>query len=104
MSLTEERIRSMAIISAQLQEEGAVQRLVDMATAETKGQYGDAIYDDLGAIKLLIIAAAQMTVDSPSRPKCCVLHELGFVKNNIEIYAMYFSRFRKDRKDGGDAA
>ncbi|MGP9790659.1 hypothetical protein [Roseinatronobacter sp. NSM] len=103
MPLSDDKIKALSIVSQQLREEGAEQKIADMALAITKGQYPDEDHDNMGAIKLLVDTAAMMMVDAPNRPKCCQFCELKFIANHLQAMSLAYSRAR-DEKKGRDRA
>lgn len=103
MALSEQEIETLCSISVQLREEGGEKALVELALSLTKGQYRDADESHLGAMQLMAGAYAEMMIDSPNRPKCCVLHEVKFIQNMLQAIAMHYSRASNEReaKRGG---
>ena len=103
MALSDQELETLSSISVQLREEGAEQALIKLALSLTKGQYRNADADHLGAMQLVAGAFAEMMMDAPTRPKCCVLHEAGFIQNMLQAVAMHYSRVRAERAaKGGD--
>ena len=103
MALSEQELETLSSISVQLREEGAEKEIIALAMSLTKGQYRDADESYLGAMQLVAGAFAEMMMDAPTRPKCCVLHEAGFIQNMLQAVAMHYSRVRAERMaKGGD--
>ena len=48
-------------------------------------------------------AYAEMMMDMPNRPTCCLVHEAGFIQNMLKGVALHYSRVRNEReaKRGG---
>ena len=98
MALSEQELETLSSISMQLREEGGEKALIELALSLTKGQYRDADESHLGAMQLMAGAYAEMMMDAPNRPTCCVPHEVGFIQNMLQGVAMHYSRVFNERK------
>lgn len=70
-------------IQSQLRDEGAAREILSLAEKLAKGQFKNDRDDALGAMMLMIDAAALAFWKSPNRPKCCELHELNFLSHAL---------------------
>ena len=103
MSLSEQELETLSSIAQQLRDEGGGRALIDLALSLTKGQYRNADESYLGAMQLMAGAYAELMMDSPTRPKCCILHEMSFVQDMLQCVALHYSRVHAERmdKEGG---
>ena len=100
MALTQKQAESLAMVSEQLRQEGAEQRIIDLAFDQTRKQYPDATHDHLGAIKLVMDALALMLTKSPQRPDCCVRCEFSFIQNSLQALALSYARSSAEQREG----
>ena len=103
MALTQQQVKSLAMVSEQLRQEGAEQQIIDLAFDLTRKQYPDAEHDHLGAIKLVMDALALMLTKSPQRPDCCAMCELSFIQNSLQALALSYSRSSVEQREGKDS-
>ncbi|MBN2759493.1 MAG: hypothetical protein JXQ79_03250 [Rhodobacteraceae bacterium] len=91
MSKTSQEIDALCIINQKLRDEGAHTQLADMAKSMAKGQFGNARYDKIGATKIMIDAVVHMLIESPIRPKCCLVCDLGFLQKHLQVVAIEYT-------------
>ena len=91
MQKTQAEIDTLAAINQQLRDEGAHEQIIALAEGLTKGQFGNGNDDKVGAVKLMMDALALMLVRSPVRPKCCVMCEVEYIRNNLQVIALCYS-------------
>lgn len=99
MALSDQELETLSSISQQLRDEGGERALIDLAPSLTKGQYRNADESYLGAMQLMAGAYAELMMDSPTRPKCCILHEMSFVQDMLQGVALHYSRVHAERMD-----
>lgn len=92
---------TLAEVAMQMEEEGAIDEIIDFADNVALGQFGSADDDQLGSMNLTLAAAAIMIAQSPSRPTCCRQCEMDHLSQRLQFIVNYYTRYRRKEMNEG---
>lgn len=93
---------TLAEVAMQMEEEGAIEEIIDFAENIASGQFGCADDDLIGAMNLNLAAAAIMIAQSPARPTCCLQCEMDHLSQRLQFIVNYYTRYRRKEMNEGE--